>query len=304
MADRTRTSTSAPASPGTLSQATDRLAALIGDRVRARRRELRMSRRELSERSEVSQRYLAQVESGHGNVSVALLTRIGSALGRPVAWFVSDDADVDEATRVAERYTQTDIATRSEIRRLLGFAAPRAGRVALIGLRGAGKSTLGRRASAALSLPFVELNNEIEAQAGMTVADIMALYGQDGYRRLEHQALLRTAERHDALILAVAGGIVGAPETYALLRERFLTIWLRASPDEHMARVRAQGDERPMAGNPAAMDALRSILNDREQLYAQADAILDTAGRDENRSLGDLVAILKKTGTPPMAGAI
>lgn len=262
-----------------------------------------MSRRELSGLSEVSQRYLAQLESGQGNVSVALLARIGVALERPVAWFVRDEVEMEDASRIADRFEQADNGTRSEIRRLLGCAPPRAGRVALIGLRGAGKSTLGCRASSVLALPFVELNDEIEAQAGMTVADIMALYGQEGYRRLEYQALSRTIEHHDTLILAVAGGIVGSPDSYSLLRERFHTIWLRASPDEHMARVRAQGDERPMAGNPAAMEALKLILSNREQLYAQADATLDTAERDEDHSLAELLAILRSVGVTSVKAA-
>lgn len=278
----------------------DALISAIGQRVRARRRELGLSRRALSEASDVSQRYLAQVEGGHGNISVALLQRIGVALDRKVTWFV-DETHGGEAGSVARMFSNADEQTRKTVLELLGAGGQRDGaskasdRIALIGLRGAGKSTLGRRASSALDMPFVELNDEISEQAGITVGDIIALYGQEGYRRLEHQALTRVIERHDRMVLAVAGGIVGAEETYRMLCDHFRTIWLRAAPGEHMERVRAQGDDRPMAGNPAALDALKSILNERERLYAQADAIVDTTGRTEDRSLSDVLEVIAGT---------
>jgi len=144
-----------------------------------------------------------------------------------------------------------------------------------------------------LDLPFVELNNEIEDQSGMPVNEVIALYGQEGYRRLEARAISRVIATHDDLILAVAGGIVAEPETYNLLLAHFHTIWLRTSPEEHMARVRNQGDERPMAGNAEAMDQLRSILTSREALYGRALAQLDTSGQTVDASLAQLLALIR-----------
>ena len=275
----------------------DALISTIGQRVRARRREMGLSRRALSEASDVSQRYLAQVETGHGNISIALLQRIGAALGQSVSWFV-DETDKPEPKQIAELFARADTQTQQAVLSLLGGTAhipAKSERIALIGLRGAGKSTLGRRAGAELDLPFVELNDEIADQAGMTVRDIIALYGQEGYRRLEHQALIRVIDQHDRMVLAVAGGIVGAEETYQLLCDNFRTIWLRAAPTEHMERVYAQGDDRPMAGNPAALDSLKSILKERERLYAQADSIVDTSGQSEDRSLSDVLEVVRRT---------
>ena len=280
--------------------AVEQLTATIGARVREARRERGLSRRALSETSGVSQRYLAQVEAGAGNISVALLLKIGMAVGQNVAWFVRGGTEEDDAGSVAERYARANPDVQAEVRRLLGGdgGRPRARRIALIGLRGAGKSTLGQAAAERLGLPFVELNDRIEAEGGMTVADIMALYGQDGYRRLESQALAGVAGDHDRVILAAAGGIVSDAGTFGLLRERFHTIWLRALPDEHMERVRAQGDERPMAGNPAALDELKAILRERERLYAQADAVLDTSAANRDQTLEALLGLIDRAGIP------
>ncbi|MBO0752837.1 MAG: transcriptional regulator, partial [Bradyrhizobiaceae bacterium] len=156
-------------------------------------------------------------------------------------------------------------------------ACRRGSRIAFIGLRGAGKSTLGRMTAARLGLPFKELDEDIAEASGMPAGEVMALYGQEGYRHLERQSLERVVATHDRLILAVAGGIVSQPETYSYLLRHFHTVWLRAEPHEHMARVRGQGDERPMAGNPDAMAELRNILTSREALYARADAHINTS---------------------------
>jgi XRE family aerobic/anaerobic benzoate catabolism transcriptional regulator len=169
-------------------------------------------------------------------------------------------------------------------------------RICLIGLRGAGKSTLGRLLGTELNVPFVELHRDIEEQSGMPVGEVMALYGLEGYRRLERQALERVVATHDCLVLAVAGGIVSEPETYGFLLRNFHTIWLKATPDEHMSRVRAQGDERPMAGNPKAMEELKSILTSREGLYAKAEAMVNTSGKTVEKSLLDLVKAVRQLG--------
>lgn len=265
----------------------------VGARIRKAREARGLTRRELSERSGISQRYLAQVEAGEGNISVALLFRVAAALDRPVEGLLGRPTPDEEAQRIAQLVAAADETTRRNVLNMLtAQSGRRARRVALIGLRGAGKSTLGRRAAERLALPFVELNHEIETASGMPVADVMAFYGQEGYRALEKTALDRVTAEKDIVVLAVAGGIVSAPETFEMLLDRFHTIWLRASPQEHMDRVRAQGDERPMAGNPAALDDLKAILEAREALYARAEAVLDTAGRSEEDSLADLLDIL------------
>ncbi|WP_158970968.1 helix-turn-helix transcriptional regulator [Chachezhania sediminis] len=272
----------------------------VGARVRMARAEKGLPRRALSEASGVSARYLAQLEAGQGNISIALLERVAVALGRRLEWLIgSDPAVPTEAARVAELYRAAPAAVQAQVLQLLApgeVPDARRNRICLVGLRGAGKSTLGTRAGAVLGLPFVELNREIEEQSGMPVGEVMALYGQEGYRRLEAQAVARVIRQHDALILAVAGGIVADTETYGELLAHFHTIWVRTSPDEHMARVRAQGDERPMAGNPEAMEQLKSILTDREELYARAEAQLDTSRKTTDASLQDLLALIEERG--------
>lgn len=275
----------------------DTLMEQVGLRVRKARERKGISRRVLSENSGVSPRYLAQLEAGEGNISIGLLSRVAIALDHRIEWFVGeDDPWSSEALQVAELYKVADPVARGQVMQVLNPIPPeeaRAQRVCLVGLRGAGKSTLGRAASVVLKVPFIELNSEIEAQAGMPIAEIMALYGQEGYRRLEADAIDRIVEEHDRLILAVAGGIVAEPATYSALLARFHTVWIKATPQEHMNRVRAQGDERPMEGNPEAMAQLRSILTSREVLYQQAEAQLDTAGASKEASMAQLVTLMK-----------
>ncbi|MDH3264063.1 MAG: helix-turn-helix transcriptional regulator [Paracoccaceae bacterium] len=272
----------------------------VGERVR-RARELKgLPRRVVSEISGVSPRYLAQLEAGEGNISIGLLKRVALALDHRIERLVGEeDPWTSEALRVADLYRAAPASVRQEVLEALNPEPPeslRAHRICLIGLRGAGKTTLGAMAGQVLRVPFVELNREIEDHAGMAVNEVLALYGQEGYRRLEAQAVERTIATRETVILAVAGGIVSAPDTYKKLLAHFHTIWLRASPDQHMARVRAQGDTRPMAGNPEAMEQLRSILRSREALYEQALASLDTSGKPLQASLDELVALIRKRG--------
>ena len=272
----------------------------VGERVRMARERKGLSRRVLSEQSGVSPRYLAQLEGGEGNISIGLLQRVAIALDHRIDWLISpEDPWTSPTLRMAELFRAADRATQDSVMTLLtrdSGAAERGQRLCLVGLRGAGKSTLGRAIGAALDLPFVELNREIETVGGMPIEEIMALYGQEGYRKLEADALDRIIATHDRMILAVAGGIVAEPETYTRLLARFHTVWIKASPQEHMDRVRAQGDERPMAGNPEAMAQLRSILDSREAPYARAHAQLDTTGKPPETSMRELSALIQDQG--------
>ncbi len=269
----------------------------VGERVRFVRERKGIPRRVLSEVSGVSPRYLAQLEAGEGNISIGLLQRVSSALGHRIEWLLSeDDPWTSEVVQIADLYRTASKDVRQQVREILapaGTEGQRANRVCLIGLRGAGKSTLGAYAGAAFGVPFVELNREIEAQSGMPVNEVLALYGQEGYRKLEAQAIERIIATHDSVFLAVAGGIVAEPETYKSLLANFHTIWVKASPDDHMSRVRAQGDTRPMAGNPEAMEQLKSILTSRETLYARAEAQLDTSGKSVEQSCEDLFTLIR-----------
>ena len=278
----------------------DTFVAAVGERVRKARQRKGIARRVLSELSGVSQRYLAQLENGGGNISIALLFKVANALDHRVEWLVGeDDPWGSETAQFAELYRSATTDQRQRIIQILDPGRPaqmRRQRICLIGLRGAGKSSLGRLLGKELSMPFAELNRDIEEQSGMPVDEVMALYGLEGYRRLERQALERIVETSDSIVLAVAGGIVSEPETYGFLLRNFHTIWLRAAPEEHMNRVRAQGDERPMAGNPKAMEELKSILTSREVLYAKAEITVNTSGKTLEESLHDLSSAVSDHG--------
>lgn len=268
----------------------------VGSRVLAARKSNRYSRRELSERSGVSTRYLVQLEAGEGNISIGLLQRVAAALNLSIESLVSsDDALSEDLVRVVSQYRSADAATRAQVMRILDperLRESKAERVCLIGLRGAGKSTLGARLSQALHLPFIELNTEIERGAGIPLSEIFALYGEEGYRTLEAETLQAIITTHKRLILAVAGGLVEQPDTFNEVLQRCHTVWLKADPTEHMERVREQGDLRPMAGNPRAMTQLREILLARESRYRQAECQLNTSGRTVDESLDDLLQLI------------
>ncbi|OWU82807.1 transcriptional regulator [Phaeobacter sp. 22II1-1F12B] len=272
----------------------------VGERVRKARERKGIPRRVLSEISGVSPRYLAQLEAGEGNISIGLLLRVAIALDHRIEWLISEeDPWTSEVTRVADLYRLASKSIQQDVLDVLNAEnqdTRRASRLCLIGLRGAGKSTLGAMLGKAMGVPFVELNREIEEHSGMPVDEVLALYGQEGYRSLEAQAIDRVIATYDTVVLAVAGGIVVEPETYNTLLSRFHTVWLRTSPDEHMMRVRAQGDERPMAGNPEAMEQLKSILTSREPLYARAEAQLNTSGVAVETALSQLVELVRARG--------
>ncbi|KPP85992.1 MAG: XRE family transcriptional regulator, aerobic/anaerobic benzoate catabolism transcriptional regulato [Rhodobacteraceae bacterium HLUCCO07] len=280
--------------------AADALLRRVGERVRRARERKGIPRRVLSERSGVSPRYLAQLEAGAGNISIGLLQRVATALDHRIEWLVGEeDPWTSDALRVARLFRVANSDVQQAVLEKLNTTesmTSRAQRVCLIGLRGAGKSTLGRLGGEALGVPFVELNRDIEDHSGMPIDEVMAFYGQDGYRNLEAQAVRRVIEKHDTLILAVAGGIVAEPETFELLLNHFYTIWIRTSPEEHMSRVREQGDERPMAGNAEAMEQLEAILSSREPLYEKAMAQIETSGRTVEQSVSDLVTVIEHHG--------
>ena len=235
------------------------LLAALGERVRELRTQRGLSRKALCLAAGVSERHLANLEYGTGNPSVLVLAQIAAALDCTLVDLVAD-------LRSARQ------------------------RVALIGLRGAGKSTLGRMLAEDLALPFVELTREIEKVAGCGISEIHALYGAAAYRRYERRALEECLERLPQAVIATPGGIVSEAETLELLLSRCFTVWLQASPEEHMQRVIAQGDLRPMASSHEAMDDLRRILAGRTPSYARADLAVDTSGDDVETSFAALRA--------------
>jgi len=266
----------------------------LGDRLREARARRGMSRKVLAADSGVSERYLAQLEAGLGNVSILLLRQIASALELPLIELLAESSEENTELSLATQFLkklprQKLAAVHSQLVRDYGNTRDeRLKRIALIGLRGAGKSTLGAKLAKALSVPFVELDREVEREAGTSLSEIFLLYGQPGYWRYERRALEKVLHKNDRAVIATGGSIVSEPGTYELLLSSCFTVWLKAAPEEHMARVIAQGDTRPMAGNDQAMEDLRRILEGRAMLYRQADVVVDTAGRTVERSLAEL----------------
>ncbi len=272
----------------------DHFLAELGQRVRKIRAVRGMSRKVLSEVSHISERYIAQMESGQGNASIILLRRIALATGVPLDELVSEDgAPTGDRAVIRDLLKSASAETLAQVKAVLTGAAGAQGsspavhvnRVALIGLRGAGKSTLGKLVAEKLGWTFIELNREIEREHGLSITEIFSLYGQDGYRRLEQITLKRLLTLEGPLVLATGGGIVADPITFDMLLSSFFTVWIKASPKEHMTRVRKQGDLRPMGNDRSAMDELETILSSREPLYGRARAQLDTSGRTVEESL-------------------
>ena len=269
----------------------------LGGRVRAWRAQRGMTRKALAADSGLSERFLADVESGKGNVSINSLEAAARALNINMIDLLQD-APRPALARIQSLASRLDDAQLDQAHSLLGSifglsnAQGRDQRVALIGLRGAGKSTLGAQMANERGVPFIELDREIEREAGTSMNEILLLHGQAGYRRYERRALLRIAEEHpDGVVMTTGGSIVSERETFDLLQSRFYCVWLKASPEEHMARVVAQGDMRPFdsgGANSEALEDLRRILASREALYARADAVVDTAARTLKQSMTDL----------------
>jgi XRE family aerobic/anaerobic benzoate catabolism transcriptional regulator len=273
--------------------------ARLGQRVRQSRAVRGMSRKVLARESNISERYIAQLESGEGNVSIILLRRVAAATNCRLEELIADPdrASADWAL-ISALLRDAPPAQVERIKAVLTGASPSdassaaEGRIALIGLRGAGKSTLGAAAAKTLKWPFVELNREIERESGFSIPEVFSIYGQEGYRRFEQACLKQVINRRGPLILATGGGIVSETLTFDMLLSSFFTIWIKAAPAEHMARVRRQGDLRPMAKERAAMEELTTILQSREPLYERARAIVDTSGETVEQSVEKLVRVI------------
>jgi XRE family aerobic/anaerobic benzoate catabolism transcriptional regulator len=243
----------------------------LGRRLRKRRLERGLSVSDLALQAGVSRRYLTDAEAGRANLSILKLIDLARALEVPVT-------------------------------ALLREPEPPRERIALVGLRGAGKSTLGRRLALALEVPFVELDQRVEAVAGLTLGEIFGLHGEEGYRRFEAEALERVLSEGERVVLAVGGSVVTSPATFERLRATCRTVWLRARPEEHFERVLAQGDRRPMAERPRARAELEALLAARAPLYARCEHALDTSGRSPDACLRDLLRLAEvPRGAAPAA---
>jgi XRE family aerobic/anaerobic benzoate catabolism transcriptional regulator len=270
----------------------------VGHGVRALREERNLTRRSLAVQADVSERYLGQLETGEGNISIVLLRRLAVALNVEITELLETEPDqveqrsVRRLLRQIPRHRFPDLLARLE-REVGSTREARRNRIALIGLRGAGKSTLGAQLAQEHEVPFVEMDREIEAESGLPLSELFSLYGQAGYRRFEGRCLTRIIKEYPRAVLSVGGGVVSEAGTYDFLLANCFTVWLKASPSEHMQRVIAQGDMRPMAASHEAMEDLKRILAGRESQYRKADEVVDTSGLSVEASfarLRDVVA--------------
>ena len=296
---RAATDSEAAAADRTTMAPEDEFLLSLGKRVRELRNRRGMTRKMMAHEADVSERHLAQLEAGEGNISIVLLRRVAASVNASLAELFSRDAEEPVEMRLIRRFLERLPAHRLEdvvfrLMRDFGYEEKaRRMRIALIGLRGAGKSTLGSRVSAEMNIPLVELDREIEKDTGMPLAEVISLYGQSGYRGIERRTLERVLRENKHAILSVGGGVVSEKETYDYLLSNCYTVWVKAQPDEHMSRVIAQGDFRAMAGNDQAMEDLRRILEAREPLYRKADMCVDTSGDSVEESFAKLKAALQ-----------
>lgn len=283
--------------------------AALGDRVRALRARRGMTRKAVALAAGVSERHLANLEYGIGNASILVLQQVAQALHCPLAELIGDiTTSTPEWLLLRELLEHRDEATLRRVRvavgELLGTGGGNAGRsprVALIGLRGAGKSTLGQLLADDLGFAFVELSREIEKFAGCSISEIQALYGQNAYRRYERRALEEAIQIYPEAVIATPGGLVSDPATFNLLLAHCTTVWLQASPEDHMKRVTAQGDLRPMAASAEAMDDLKRILAGRAAFYSKAEFTLDTSAQALEPSFAALRELVRRALNLPPA---
>ena len=285
---------------------TDAYLRQVGERVRTLRNQRGMTRKALVQHARISERYLAQLELGKGNCSIVLLRRIARAIGVPVTQIVQEGSepalDLVLLSQFLERLSPAALVEARDLL-LQHFSESsndaRRRRIALIGLRGGGKSTLGRLLAERQNVPFIELDREIENRSGASLSEIFDMFGQDTFRRAEREALDDVLRRHGHFVIATSGSIVTEPGTLELLLTSCFTIWVRAEPEEYMKRVMAQGDMRPMAKSVRAMEDLVSILRSREPLYAKADAVLMTSGKTPQQNLDELLLLSRNPGSQP-----
>jgi XRE family aerobic/anaerobic benzoate catabolism transcriptional regulator len=275
----------------------------LGQRVRNLRKQKDLTIKELANITGLSLRFLSQVEAGEGNIALSRLAQIANALEIGLSELL---LDVEEGRSNADHLrSEIDamLAGRSETelilaKRLLKMALGETQRnaIALLGLRGAGKTTVGKRLAAKLAVSFCELDERIEDMAGLSLSEIFAIHGETYYRKLEAQALVDLLARSQSTIIALPGGIVNNPEAFQFTKEHCITIWLKAHPEDHMERVLAQGDRRPMANRPNAMAELQAILTAREPFYRQATITVDTSLLGINKSVETALLELNKLG--------
>jgi len=267
---------------------------LLGERVRRERGRLQLTRKSLAQKSRVSERYLAQLEAGKGNISILLLRQVAHALEIPLESLVWDSGEAGDVSPIVNvlRRLGPDQMRQAQQALLEKYGeqerAARTARLALIGLRGAGKSTLGALLAEKLDVPFLELDRLVEQESGLTLSAIFDLYGPAAFHRYERQCLESVLARYSRFVLAAGGSLVTEQATFDALLRSCYTVWLRAKPEEHMNRVLAQGDRRPMEASAQAMSDLRRILSEREPLYSKADASLETSGKPVQQSLDEL----------------
>lgn len=288
-----------PTDPATDDIESSRLLGVLGERVRNLRTHRHMTRKALARVSQVSERYLAQLEQGRGNISVMLLARVAAALG----------TDVSDLLSMREKHTAEEVLISDLLRDLSpdnhkaflqllseNFAVPvdARRRIALVGIRGAGKTSLGQLLARRLNIPFVHLGSEIELLAGMSTSEIFSLSDQEGYRRLEEKALMRTLREHDRCVLETGGSIVTDANLLNTLLTTCFVVWLHARPEEYMRRLIEQGDVRPMENQDDAMADLRRILADRRDLYATAHVSIDTNGKSVKDCVDELMPLIPK----------
>jgi XRE family transcriptional regulator, aerobic/anaerobic benzoate catabolism transcriptional regulator len=274
---------------------------ILGRRVRHVRNRRGMTRKMVARDADVSERHLAQLEAGEGNVSIVLLRRIAAALNVSLVELFAPEVEEPAERQLIQRFLERLPAHRLEdvvFRLTRDFSdeeKARRKRIALVGLRGAGKSTLGSKLAQETNAPFIELDHEIEKDTGMPLGDIFSLYGQSGYRAIEKRTLERVLRDYDRAVLSVGGGVVSEKDTYDYLLSNCYAVWIKAQPEEHMSRVIAQGDFRAMAGNDQAMEDLRRILEAREPLYRKADMSFDTSGDSVDESFAKLKRALQES---------
>jgi XRE family aerobic/anaerobic benzoate catabolism transcriptional regulator len=291
-------------------QNSDRLQALIATNLRLFRAQRGMTRKQLAEQSGVSVPHLARLEGGQGNVSLGVLAKLATAVNQPLAKMIAEHPEQQgDLELIVEFLKQQPTSVLAGIRRQLieqygSSSGDRCERIALIGLRGAGKSSVGKHLAKRLDLPFIELDREIEQEVGTSLQEVITLYGQSGYRNLELRCLERIIAIHSCVVLATGGGIVTEPTTYELLLRAFRTVWLQAEPELHFTRVMEQHDARiaTPSMHKEAMDNIHRSLEARQTLYEMADVAIDTSRSSVNEVVEQIITLREKSGGREVKG--